>query len=116
MNPQQPQTAVGMIDVDQTKVAVKTYYAQLDGCTYYFKNGHQARFEGGAYTTDKAGEQAELDALLNQAGQYLICKEPVELRKSDALILKDVGKGQPNSGVGTVNSAMLAGLGRASGK
>jgi hypothetical protein len=86
----------------------RTYFARLDGCCYYLKDGTRIRFEGGTYVTDKETEIAELDALLKVPGQYLICDHEVPCLKSDAKILKEVGGGQGGSPVqGPVNSAMI---------
>lgn len=97
---------IGTLIVDDTKVEAKEYFSQLDGCTYVFKNGHVARFEGATYVTDKKGEIEELESLCRQPGQHMISKSPQEVRRSDARIMKEVGA----TGVGHMNSGALAGL------
>jgi len=87
---------------------LRTFYARLDGCQYYFKDGKAARFEGGEYETDKAHEIEELEALCKEPGQYLISTEKLEVKFSDAKILKDVSSSKVAQG--PVNSMMLGNI------
>lgn len=113
MNPSQAQHTVpasaiiGTLQVDDTKVQKKEYFSRLDGCTYYFKDGKCARFEGGTYVTDKKGEIEELDALLRLPGQHLIIDHPVDLPAREGLIMREVQTGA-HSGTGIVNTQHLA--------
>jgi hypothetical protein len=90
------------------KVEQRTFYARLDGCTYVTKSGHICRFDNGEYVTDKSNEIEELEDLCKQPGQHLISLERVEVMRSDAKILKEVGAGRVASG--PVSSAHLSGM------
>lgn len=108
MNPNNvPMVITGQVVVDQTKLEKKVeFFAQLDGCTYIFRNGHVARFEGGVYATDKTGEVEELKEVISKPDCYMYSNKPFEhIRKSDALIMKDVGGGGSNTG--TLNTGLI---------
>lgn len=111
MNPA-PQTVTGQVDVDQSEVKEKTYYSSLDGNTYICKNGHICRFENGAYSTIKKGEQDELDALCKLPGQHQISFQPLEVRRTDAQVMKEVGSQSAgnSSGTGMVSTQHLGAL------
>lgn len=111
MNPA-AQTVTGQVEVDQTHVTEKTYYSSLDGNTYICKNGHICRFENGAYSTIIKGEQDELDAVCRLHGQYQIAFEPLDVRRSDAKVMKEVGSQSAgnSSGTGMVSTQHLGAL------
>lgn len=136
MLPNTPQVVPGQVIVDrETVVKEKTYYANLDGATYYFKDGKGARFENGVYTTVFKGEQDELDLMCGtpeikeekgigkdnkpyhiqaqagkprMGGNHMFFCHPVDVQRTDAHIMKEVAK----SGVGMVSTSNLAGLSR----
>lgn len=91
----------------------RSFYARVDGCFYVLKNGTICKFANGVYVTNKPSEIEELTELCTVPGQHLICAEPVDVRRSDAKVLKDVSD-KPGSGgqviIGTVSSAGLAGM------
>lgn len=132
MQPNTPQTVPGQVHVDRTTILVeKTYYSNLDGATYYFKDGKGARFENGVYTTTYAGEQDELDELCGTVAipakkslvdgkvtdipaipgrprlshNHMFFNHEVAVQRSDAHVLKEVA-----SGTGVVHTGMLAQL------
>lgn len=135
MHPNTPQVVPGQVQIDQSVVPEKTYYACLDGACYYFANGKTARFENGVYSTQILGEQEELDKMVGTdevkevkepgpngkvliphqparqptAGNHMYFRHEVPVQRTDAHVLKDVSKA---SGTGVVNSANLAGLTR----
>lgn len=113
MNPNQtPQQQIGMVEVDGTKVDKKEFFSRLDGCTYYFKNGSCARFEGGSYITDKKGEVEELNALLKVPGQHLIIDHPVELPAKEGIVMKEVGSSKGPAGIVNTGHLLAAMTGR----
>lgn len=88
----------------------RTFYSRIDGSFYVLKSGHKCVFEGGEYVTDKQAEIEELDELCELSGQYLVNKEHVPCKKSDAQILKDVGGRGGGVASGVVTSAGLMGM------
>lgn len=133
MQPNTPQVVPGQVPVNrEEEVTEKIYYANLDGATYYFKDGKPARFENGVYRTSFPGEQEELDAMCGTpdiaektvlvdgkpvkqeakkgrprlAGNHMYFHFPVDVQRTDAHIMKEVAK----SGTGMVSSAHLGQL------
>lgn len=131
MHPNTPQVVPGQVEVDRSTVEPKTYYSNLDGACYYFKDGKTARFEGASYTTAFKGEQDELDDLVGtpevkevkdssgkvvkvgkparpgQPGNHQFSYKELPVQRSDALVMKDVSK---SSGTGVLSTANLRGL------
>jgi hypothetical protein len=97
---------------NQSKNSVerRTFYSRIDGSFYVLKSGHKCTFEGGEYVTDKQAEIEELDELCALQGQYLINKEHVPCKRSDAQILKEVGGRGGGVVSGVVSSAGLMGM------
>lgn len=111
-----PAPNVGQIEVDTTKVKEKTYYSNLDGMKYYFKNGAIATFMDAQYTTDEKGKQEELDEVVKLHRGHNISDQVLVVKHSDAKLMREVGGSSSASGTGTVGTAHLAGLVRQSGK
>jgi hypothetical protein len=84
------------------------YYSRVDGCHYVFKDGSSALFKNGQYATNRPSEIEELNALCKQPQNHLISNHPVDMVKSDALVMREVGQG--GAGTGIVNSMHLGGM------
>lgn len=120
-----PATAVpsAILSKSPTK---KTYYSRLDGCRYVFSDGGVAVFIGGRFEFDpkvipedympmtgKTPEEGwalrfkELEYQVNTPNP-VFSKVPVELQRSDAVVLREVG--HAGGGVGMVTSFQMQNL------
>lgn len=99
----------------------KTYYARLDGCRYCFADGGVAIFVNGMYDFDPAQvpedymhpdekisaadgwarRHKELEYQVNNPNP-VFSKVPVQIQRSDAVVLREVG--HAGGGVGLVGS------------
>lgn len=98
----------------------KTYYARLDGCRYVFQDGGVAVFVGGRFEFDPAvvpedympltgktpeegwaQRHKELEYQVNTPNP-VFSKVPVEIQRTDAHVLREVG--HAGGGVGLVTS------------
>jgi len=85
-------------DVEKKKKGGKEYFACYDGMRFVFKDGKEAHFEGGCFSTDIDSQIEELDALCKMPGQHQISLKELPVMRSDAQVLKGVG------GRGTMSS------------
>ena len=120
-----PATAVASAALSKSPTK-KVYYSRLDGCRYVFSDGGVATFIGGRFEFDpavipedympmtgKTPEEGwalrfkELEYQVNNPNP-VFSKNPVEIQRSDAVVLREVG--HSGGGVGMVTSFQMQNL------